>query len=119
CETDPLGLASGERARRPGQREVVESNLYEEVKPNLDFAEDLRSNASVPLAQCQGLHEVTSIREAQVGDIRDARAVYEHSENFRLQSLAIAHWAWNLAEIFRPARALHVGLRLHVLALDI
>ena len=118
-QADALRLAARERGRRAGEVEVAEADVDEEVEPDLDLAQHLRGDRLLAVGELEPIHERPGIGEAQQADVGDAVVVDEHREHLGLQSLAVADGARHLAQVLGPARALHVGLGLQVLPLDV
>ncbi len=67
----------------------------------------------------QLVHEPARVGETQLGRIRDARSMDEDGQDLRLEPFAVAHRAGHLAQVFRPASALRVGVGLDVLPFDV
>ena len=69
--------------------------------------------------RCSFSMNARASREAEQRASAMLRAVDEDREHLGLEPLAVADRARHLAEVLGPARALHVGLGLQVLALDV
>ena len=118
-QADSLCLPAAERRCRAGQVEVGETYLNEKLEPEANLAQHLSGDFRVTLAEGQGGHESVGVAERQLAHIRNASRVDGHGEHFWFEPLTVADRAVNLTKVTREPLALHVGLGLEVLTLDV
>ena len=73
-QADALGLAAGQRAGRPGQRQVVEPDVEQEPEPGVDLLGHPLGDHPLPLGQLQRGEELGRLADRQVADLGDVRA---------------------------------------------
>ena len=73
-EPDPLGLAAGQRAGGPVEREVVEADVEEEVEPLLDLLEHPLADLALAGAQVDVAQEVGGLVDRHRADVGDVEA---------------------------------------------
>ena len=73
-EPDPLRLAAAQRARGPVQREVVETDVEQEVQPLLDLLEHPLADLALAGGQVEVAQEVGGLVDRQRADLGDVLA---------------------------------------------
>ena len=123
-QPDALGLAAAQRARRPVEGEVVETDVEQEVEPLEDLLEHPLADLALAGAELDRAEVVGALvdREgADLGDVLAAAVLVAQGDGHRhrLEAAALADRARHLAhEALEPVAA-DVGLRLAVAALDV
>ena len=98
-QPDPLRLAAGQRARRAGQREVVEADVEQEPEPGVDLLGDPLGDHPLALGELQRGEELRRLADRQVAHLGDVAVVDRHGERLRLEPGAAAHRARHLADV--------------------
>ena len=98
-EADALGLAAGQRAGRPRQREVVEADVEEEPEPGVDLLGDPLGDHPVALGQLERGEELGAVDDRQLADLGDVASADGDGERRRLEPRAVARGARHLAHV--------------------
>ena len=70
-QPDPLGLAAGQGARRPAQREVVEADVEQEPEPLVDLLEHPLGDLLLAVGQLQLAEEGRGLVDRHRADLGD------------------------------------------------
>ncbi len=73
-QPDALRLAAGQRARRPGQRQVLQPDVEQKAQPRLDLLEHLARDRLLAGAQRERVEEVRAVGDGQLADLGDGLA---------------------------------------------
>ena len=117
-QADPLRLAAGQRARRPGQRQVVEAHVEQEGQPLVDLLEDPLGDHPVALRQLQPGEEPGRVADGQAGDLVDVLPADLHRQRGRPQPGAATVRARHLPHVALDLLPGAVALRLGVAPLQ-
>jgi hypothetical protein len=66
-----LRLTTGQRARRPRQRQVLQPDVEQKAQPRLDFLEHLAGDRLLAGTQREPVEEVGAVRDGQLADLGD------------------------------------------------
>ena len=118
-EPDALGFAARERSGGTRHAQVAESDLEQELEARADLAQDGRSDGRLALGERDGLHEVVSVEQAQLGHRRDTAAIDRDGEHFGFEPRPVALGARHLAQILRKTLLRPITVGFGVLAFDV
>ena len=118
-EPDPLGLAPGQGAGGPGQRQVVEPHIDQEPQALADLLEEPLGDHLLAFGQLQGVDEGAGVADRQIGELGDVEPVDRDGERLGLEAGALAGSARDLAHELLELVALGVGFGLLVTTLDV
>ena len=110
-QADALRLATGERAGRARQREVVEADVEQEAEPGVDLLRDPLGDHPVALGELERREELGRLADRHVAHLGDVEVVDRDGERRRLQSGAAARRARHLAHVALVLLAPPVALR--------
>ena len=122
-QPDALRLATGQRRRRPRQRQVVEPDVEQEAQAGVDLLEHRPGDDLLAAAELEALHELGAVGHRERTDLGD-RAVAQalvpqrHREDLRLEPRPAARRARHVAHVALVALAGAVGLGLVEPALE-
>lgn len=68
-QTDPLGFAAGQAGRCPGKRQIVQTDVVEELNPGADLLEDLLSYLGLIIRKLQVLQESDQLLDRKGRDL--------------------------------------------------
>ena len=117
-EPDALGLAAGEGAGGPVEREVVEADVEQEPEPGVDLLDDALGDLPLAGGEVDVLEELGAVRDRQGADLGDAPPADEDRERLGLEPRALALGARHLAHEALVALPAPLGVGLGVAALD-
>ena len=111
-QADPLRLAARQRRRRPGQRQVVEADVEQELHPLADLLQHPVGDQVVALGQLEAGDGVDRLGDRQAAQLVDAHATDRHRQRLRLEPRPAAGRAGDLAHVLLDllARPVRVGL---------
>ncbi len=66
-EPNALRFTTRQRARRAGQRQVVQADVEQEAQPGLHLLEDLPGDGRLTSAECEVVEELRTIGDGQLG----------------------------------------------------
>ena len=118
-QPDALSLSPGQRAGGAGQIQVGESDLDEELQARPDLPQHGDGDFRLARRQFELVDERERVDEAEFADVGDAAAVHRDGEHLRLEPLAVADRAVDLAQVVRVALPGRIGLGLEVFAFDV
>ena len=118
-QTDALRLATRQRAARPVEGEVVETDVEQEVEPLLDLLEHAFGDLLLARGQLEVGQEVGRLVDGQGAHLGDRLAAHRHRQAHRLEAAALARRARHLAHEALEALTAGVGLGLTVPPLDV
>ena len=98
-QPDALRLTTGQRRRRPVEREVVEADVDQERQPRLDLLEHAVGDRPLALAQLQGAQPLRRVADGEAGDLGDRPAVQLDREDLRLEPGAVADGTGHVAHV--------------------
>ena len=75
-QADPLALAAGKGACRPGQGQIAQAHIHEELQPGLDLLDDLLCHQSHIAGELQVFHEFQPTSDAHPAKIHNADAAH-------------------------------------------
>ena len=117
-QPDALGLAAGQRAGRPVEREVVQADVEQEAQPGLDLLDhplgDCRSRSVKSTVVRNSAHSLMGSAQTS----RDVPAADEDRQDLRLEPGALACGARHLTHVALVALPAPVRVGLGVPALD-
>ena len=102
-QPDPLCLAAGQRRRRAGERQVVETDVEQEPKAGVDLLEDRLGDHGVAVAELETGQDLGSLANRELADVVDRMAVHVHGQR---------EWAKACAAAVRAGHLAHVALDL-------
>ena len=117
-QADPLGLAARERARRAGQRQVVEADVEQELHALADFLEDPVGDHVLALGELEPRHGLDRGLDRQAAQLVDVAPADGHRQGLGLQPRPVALGAVDLPHVLLDLLARPVGLRLAVASLQ-
>ncbi len=117
-QADALGLAAGERAGRPVQGEVVQTDVDQEPQSFVDLLQHPLGDLLVAGAELQLAQEVRAVADGHPGDLGDRLPHDGDREDDRLEAGALTGGTGHLAHVALEALAAGVALGLAVPALD-
>jgi hypothetical protein len=85
CQTDALRLATGKRARRSIERQIIKANVAEELNPISSFLEQVVGNPSLEIRQRERIEPREELIDRQLGYLGDVVARDPHLQRVRLQ----------------------------------
>ena len=118
-QTDTLGFAAGERFRRTGKRQIVQTDVDKELQAIADLFQHFLSDLRPLAGELQVVEEVHRVADAHIGNGRQRGVLYKHVARFTTQPRAVTAGAWAVADEFRQLFAHGAGFRLFVTALHI
>ena len=116
-QSDALRLATGQRSRRPFQRQIIQPDVEQETQARLHLAQHAAGDHLLAFAQGQRIEERRTIRDRQRRQTRD-RLLAEtlrrkrHRQDLRAQTGAAARAARHLAHVTLVALLLRLAVRL-------
>ena len=90
CQTDALGFAAGKGSGRPGQGQIIQTDINQKSQSCPDFPDYLLTNQLLLGSQGQVFHEIIEIQDRIIGDLTDIFSTYGHGKGFFFQSLSAA-----------------------------
>ena len=122
-QPDALRLATGQRARGSGQRQVLQPDVEQEAQPRLDFLEHLARDRLLAGAEREPVEEIRAVGDRQLADLGDRlRAVLTRGQgdgqDFRLEPRALTYRARHVAHEALVALLHQLGFGLIQLALQ-
>src|SRR2546430_5702285 len=117
-EADPLSFSSGQGARGPVEREVVEAHVHEEPEALADFLEDPSGDGGLALGERQGVEEDGRALDRERDDVGDRAAPDFESERLTAQARPPAGRAGPLGHELLDLRPRLFGGRLAVPSLE-
>lgn len=119
CEPDSLGFSPREAACAPGQGEVPEADLLEEIEAGHDFLEDLARYLPFPVGQVKVREEPDCPADRHVRDVHDGHSRDPDRKDLFLQASAPAPGTFRYPhELFEfPLPVFRLGLVVEALGL--
>src|SRR2546430_6264056 len=117
-EADPLSFSSGQGARGPVEREVVEAHVHEEPEALADFLEGPSGDGGLALGERQGVEEDGRALDRERDDVGDRAAPDFESERLTAQARPPAGRAGPLGHELLDLRPRLFGGRLAVPSLE-
>ena len=77
-QPDPLALAAGKGSRRPGQGQVAQSHIRQELQAGLDLLDDLLGHHGHTALQTEILHKFQLVPDAHAAEVHNADAAHRH-----------------------------------------
>ena len=100
-EADTLRFAAGEGFRRTGERQVVQTDVDEELQAIANLFQNFFSNLRTLAGELQVVEEVHRVADAHVRDGRQRGIFHEHVPRFALQAGPFTAGAGTVADEFR------------------
>ena len=100
-QTDTLGFAAGERFRRTGKRQIVQTDVDKELQAIADLFQHFLSDLRPLAGELQVVEEVHRVADAHIGNGRQRGVLYKHVARFTTQPRAVTAGAWAVADEFR------------------
>src|SRR4051812_38964779 len=75
CQANPLGLAARKRRPGPGESQVLEADVRQELKPARDLPEKFARNLSLMLREPEVLEEAEHVGHRSFGELAERLAV--------------------------------------------
>src|SRR5204863_5630801 len=88
-ESDSLGLAAGQRARRPIHGEVAESDVAQKCHPITRFLENHFGDAALEVRELQLIEPRRQLIDRELRDLRDVQTANADVERVRLELGAV------------------------------
>ena len=99
CQTDALGFATRERARRSSHTEVAQAHLEQKLQTRADFSKNRFCDSGIAFRERKAGHEGERVLQAHIGNIRNRCIVDGNRENVGPQALARAFPALDFSQI--------------------
>ena len=77
-QPDPLALAAGKGSRRPGQGQVAQSHIRQELQAGLDLLDDLLGHHGHTALQTKIFHKFQLVPDAHAAKVHNADAAHRH-----------------------------------------
>ena len=77
-QPDPLALAAGKGSRRPGQGQVAQSHIRQELQAGLDLLDDLLGHHGHTALQTEIFHKFQLVPDAHAAEVHNADAAHRH-----------------------------------------
>ena len=117
-QPDALGLASRQGGRRPGQGQVVEPHVQQELHPLAHFAEDPVGDQVVAVGQVQRGHHLYGLADGEGAEGEDRVPAHGHGQRLGPQTGATTFGAGDLTQVPLQVVTEEVGLRFGVPPLE-
>jgi hypothetical protein len=117
-QPDALGLATRERPGRPGQGQVVEADIEQELHPLAHFLEDAVGDHVLPIAQFERSHGLHRVANGQTAQLVDVPSTHGDGQRFGLEARSLARGAVDLAHVLLDLLAGPIRLGFAVPALQ-
>ena len=92
-QANPLAFAAGQSARRPGQGQIAQAHVRQELEPGFDLLDDLLGNQRHVPFQLEIAHKFQAVPNAQAAEVHNADAANGHRPGDLRQPVAAALWA--------------------------
>ncbi len=113
-QPDPLGLAARQGGGRPGQGQVVEAHVEQELHPLPHLAEDPVGDEMVAVGEVERRHHVDGLPDGQRAQLEDVVAPDGHGQRLGPQPGTAARRAGHLAQVALEVVPQEVGVGLGV-----
>ena len=77
-QSDPLAFAAGQGACRPGQRQITQAHILQELESAADLPQDLLCDQGHIALQMQFIHKGQRLADAHAAEIHNADAAHGH-----------------------------------------
>ncbi len=118
-QADPLSFPARQRPAGPVEREVVQTDVHQELQASPDLLQHAFGDELLPLGELQVAQEVELRADALGREVGDVQLTHGDGERFGLQPSPLAGSARDLPHVLLQAGPLAVGLALPVAPLDV